>query len=766
MLKRYTSVFRKKEKENASNGAANGTAPLANDKAPAAKRSSFSFGLKKDKGKEQSDPGVPDHSAKREDINDVFKQYAQLIHASQRPLPSQTGDGTYIEQSVPSGLWQDLKNLGFKDVNTLLEVMKNKASGELTDDKTYIMERIIQLVSGLPALSKNRFNLTNQFIDELWNSLQHPPLSYLGDDFAYRQADGSNNNIMYPHIGAANTPYARSVRPGIAQRGALPDPGVVFDSVMARENVFPDLFRTSHQDPNISLTSSYLDLSPLYGSNQAEQDSIRTFKDGKMKPDCFSEKRLLGFPPGVGCILIMFNRFHNYVVEQLAVINEKGRFTKPSSKLSAEQQEKAWAKYDNDLFQTGRLVVCGLYINIILLDYLRTIVNLNRSNTTWTLDPRVDMGDGMNHVKVYTEDGAPRGIGNQVSAEFNLLYRWHSAISDRDDKWTQDFYRELFPGKEPSEVCIPELLTGLGRWEHELDPDPLKRPFAKLERQANGSYRDADIVKILTESIEDPAGSFGANNVPKVLRAVEVLGILQARKWNCATLNEFRKFFGLKAHETFEDINSDPHVADQLRRLYDHPDFVEMYPGLVAEEAKVPMVPGVGICPTFTVSRAILSDAVCLVRGDRFYTVDYHPKNLTTWGYNEVQYDLNIEQNKKILTDLGRVDQYCWDRPAFIPPRINLTSYVGAKCVLENQQKFKVTWGEGFGFLMGKEGLNFMLSGDTPHHASQRKLMAGSLYRDGWHQQVKEFYEYITLKLLREKSYKLAGVNQVDVVRE
>jgi hypothetical protein len=116
------------------------------------------------------------------------------------------------------------------------------------------------------------------------------------------------------------------------------------------------------------------------------------------------------------------------------------------------------------------------------------------------------MGDGMNNVKVFNEEGAPRGIGNQVSAEFNLLYRWHSAISDRDDKWTQDFYRELFPGKEPSEVGLTELMRGLGGWERGLDPDPLKRPFAKLERQANGSYRDADIVKILTESIEDPAG--------------------------------------------------------------------------------------------------------------------------------------------------------------------------------------------------------------------------------------------------------------------
>jgi linoleate 8R-lipoxygenase/9,12-octadecadienoate 8-hydroperoxide 8R-isomerase len=56
----------------------------------------------------------------------------------------------------------------------------------------------------------------------------------------------------------------------------------------------------------------------LYGANQKEQDTVRTFKDGKLKPDCFAEKRILGFPAGVGVFLIMFNRFHNYVVTQLA----------------------------------------------------------------------------------------------------------------------------------------------------------------------------------------------------------------------------------------------------------------------------------------------------------------------------------------------------------------------------------------------------------------------------------------------------------------
>ena len=45
-------------------------------------------------------------------------------------------------------------------------------------------------------------------------------------------------------------------------------------------------------------------------------------------------------------------------------------------------------KYENLLIQTGRLATCGLYINIILKVYVRTILNLNRTDSLWDLDPR------------------------------------------------------------------------------------------------------------------------------------------------------------------------------------------------------------------------------------------------------------------------------------------------------------------------------------------------------------------------------------------
>ena len=63
-------------------------------------------------------------------------------------------------------------------------------------------------------------------------------------------------------------------------------------------------------------------------------------------------------------------------------------------------------------------------------------------------------------------------------------------------------------------------------------------------------------------------------------------------------------------------------------------------------------------------------------------------------------------------------------------------------------------------------GKDFMLSGDRPPNAASRRMMGVALYRDRWESEVKKFYEEITLKLLHRNSYKIAGVNQVDIVRD
>jgi linoleate 8R-lipoxygenase / 9,12-octadecadienoate 8-hydroperoxide 8R-isomerase len=57
---------------------------------------------------------------------------------------------------------------------------------------------------------------------------------------------------------------------------------------------------------------------------------------------------------------------HSDTLLTLFRINENGRFSKPKDGAAKE----AWTTYDNDLFQTGRLITCGLYVNCILKDYV------------------------------------------------------------------------------------------------------------------------------------------------------------------------------------------------------------------------------------------------------------------------------------------------------------------------------------------------------------------------------------------------------------
>jgi linoleate 10R-lipoxygenase len=63
--------------------------------------------------------------------------------------------------------------------------------------------------------------------------------SYMGDEFKYRSADGSNNNPTLPWLGAANTPYCRTIPPLTIQPSGLPDAGLIFDTLFARQEFTP-----------------------------------------------------------------------------------------------------------------------------------------------------------------------------------------------------------------------------------------------------------------------------------------------------------------------------------------------------------------------------------------------------------------------------------------------------------------------------------------------------------------------------------------------
>ena len=76
------------------------------------------------------------------------------------------------------------------------------------------------------------------------------------------------------------------------------------------------LFRTDRSDMTVNNTSSYLDLSVLYGINQDQQNAVRDRESGKgyLWPDAFAEDRLVLVPPASTALLVIFSRNHNVSV--------------------------------------------------------------------------------------------------------------------------------------------------------------------------------------------------------------------------------------------------------------------------------------------------------------------------------------------------------------------------------------------------------------------------------------------------------------------
>ena len=63
------------------------------------------------------------------------------------------------------------------------------------------------IVAKLPETSRARKKLTDILIKGLWDSLEHPPLSFHGPKYQWRQADGSYNVSVSAYSMLAGVQY-------------------------------------------------------------------------------------------------------------------------------------------------------------------------------------------------------------------------------------------------------------------------------------------------------------------------------------------------------------------------------------------------------------------------------------------------------------------------------------------------------------------------------------------------------------------------------
>jgi linoleate 10R-lipoxygenase len=138
----------------------------------------------------------------------------------------------------------------------------------------------------------------------------------------------------------------------------------------------------------------------------------------------------------------------------------------------------------------------------------------------------------------------------------------------------------------------------------------------------------------------------------------------------------------------------------------------------------------------YTISRAILSDAIALTRGDRFFTSDYTPYNLTAWGFADSKrdsdgpgngsmlgrlllrglpgeftenstytwYPLQTPESMKVfLSRLGTAGRYNFDRPGTAPVVVCAREYNDVQQILGSKQ-FVHPYGERAARVVSGEG--------------------------------------------------------------
>lgn len=393
--------------------------------------------------------------------------------------------------------------------------------------------------------------------------------------------------------------YARALPPvqpdcptplGVKGKKELPDSQEIVDRLLLRRKFIPDpqgtnlmfaffaqhfthqFFKTDH-DKGPSFTKALghgVDLSHVYGITLERQAQLRLFKNGKLKYQIINGEmypltvketqakmsyapqvpehlkfavghEIFGLVPGLMMYAIIWFREHNRVCDILI------------------KEHPEWD--DERLFQTARLILIGETIKIVIEDYVQ---HLSGYNLQLKFDPELLFSQQFQYQ-------------NRITAEFNILYHWHSLLPDtfliQDEEYSFDQF--MFNNSILLDHGLSEIV----------------RAFS---RQRAGRIS-------------------GGRNVPAVVQHVAKHSIDDSRTMRFQSLNAYRKHFMLKPYKSFEDLTGEKEMAAELEELYGDIDAVEFYPGIIVEKPRPNAIFGetiVEIGAPFSL-KGLMGNAIC-----------------------------------------------------------------------------------------------------------------------------------------------------------
>jgi prostaglandin-endoperoxide synthase 2 len=318
-------------------------------------------------------------------------------------------------------------------------------------------------------------------------------------------------------------------------------------------------------DRRRTTTNHEIDLCPLYGRNEGQTLALRLRSGepghrGRLKcqiiggqeypPYLYDEAggvraefKDLDLPLGLDKIPVerrgfLFAVGGDRANSTVAVAMINTLFLREHNRLAAliETANGDWD--DTRVFETARNIVIELFIKIVVEEYIN---HISPSRLHFRADPSVAWRARWNKP-------------NWITAEFSLLYRWHSLVPDAL-QWGQ--------ARRPT--------SDLQFANDELIKTGLAEAFARFSAQ--------------------PAAELGMGNTADFLQLVEEKAIQQARDNHLARYSIYRSAFGIKPAESWSDVSSRTEMTTRLQLAYPlGVGSLEFYTGIFAED-RVPNSP-------------------------------------------------------------------------------------------------------------------------------------------------------------------------------
>lgn len=318
------------------------------------------------------------------------------------------------------------------------------------------------------------------------------------------------------------------------------------------------------EDRRRNTSNHEIDLCPLYGRNLAQERALRTMsphpdKRGKLKSEVIDgeEWPLKLFQPGgeqynpeftdeLGKPLLDTPLGINHTTPQMretlfAVGGDRANaapqvsmlntlFLREHNRLAGIIASELPGWDDQRVFDAARASVTVMFIKIVVEEYIN---HINSTPLKLTSDPSGAWRAGWNRP-------------NWITAEFSLLYRWHS--------------------------LIPEKMV----WAGEAQP-------GGVLRLNNALLIAGGLANAFADMSANRATELSLHNTANFLVDVEISAVKQGQENRIAPFTRYQRAFGHKVARSFADVTPDPGVQAELRALYGEVERLEFYPALFAQ---------------------------------------------------------------------------------------------------------------------------------------------------------------------------------------